>query len=438
MVRSGRFVMDIDRRAFLALSGAAAAAAVPRPVAAQTASDDEAFWSGIRSRFRLSDDVIHMSALLIASHPDVVRDAIERHRAGIDAEPVRYLEANWGRRDTAIEAAAAYLGTDARSIALTDSTTMGVGLVYNGLRLRPGQEILSTQQDYYVTQESLRLASLRSGAVLRRIDLGTEAGSLGADGIADQVVAGIGPATRALAITWVHSSTGLKMPVRRIADRLVPINANRDEDDQVLLCVDAVHGFGNQDETVASLGCDLLMAGCHKWLFGPRGTGLIAAGSRGWLNLLPTIPSFEDQRAWDAWQIGVEPPDGATAGAAMTSGGFKAFEHVWALAEAFGFHAEIGKGRMAERTAALATQLKEGLSALPRVYLHTPLSPELSAGIVSFDIEGWSPANAVRALRERGITASVAPYSPPHARLTPSIQNNPQEIETVIAAIAAM
>ena len=41
---------------------------------------------------------------------------------------------------------------------------MGLGLVYNGLKLQPGQQILTTLHDYYATHESLRLAAERSGA----------------------------------------------------------------------------------------------------------------------------------------------------------------------------------------------------------------------------------------------------------------------------------
>jgi len=52
------------------------------------------------------------------------------------------------------------------------------------------------------------------------------------------------PQTRVIAVTWVHSSTGLKIPVGRIADALKAVNARRSEEDRALLCVDGVHGFG--------------------------------------------------------------------------------------------------------------------------------------------------------------------------------------------------
>src|SRR5690606_2688654 len=183
--------------------------------------------------------------------------------------------------------------------------------------------------------------------------------------------------------------------------------------------------------------CDFLMAGCHKWLFGPRGTGVVIATERGWRASEPTIPTFLDSGVFTAW-LKHQPPDAVSDGATMTPGGFKAFEHRWALAEAFRLHLDIGKNRVMARTRALASQLKAGLARMPHVRLATPVSPALSAGIVSFDVEGYSADGAVRALRERRIIASAAPYATQHVRLTPSIRNTPAEIDAALRAVAEL
>ena len=94
-----------------------------------------------------------------------------------------------------------------------------------------------------------------------------------------------------------------------------------------------------------------------------------------------------------------------------------------------------GKAAIEARTAALATQLKQGLAAIPGVIVNTPMAPELSAGIVSFDVDGRSSDTVVQALRDRYIIGSVAPYRVPHARLTPSIRNFPEEIEFALRAM---
>jgi hypothetical protein len=67
--------------------------------------------------------------------------------------------------------AGGYLRARPTDIALTDSTTMGLGLLYGGLDLRAGQEVLTTTHDFYATHEALRLAAGRSGATMRRVAL---------------------------------------------------------------------------------------------------------------------------------------------------------------------------------------------------------------------------------------------------------------------------
>ncbi|MCH8686288.1 aminotransferase class V-fold PLP-dependent enzyme [Pedomonas mirosovicensis] len=439
--------MDLDRRTLLTRATCALGAGV---VAASCGSEDQAaagsadraawesYWAGIRRQFPLNTDDVHLSAMLIASHPQPVRQAIEWHRRALDASPAGYLQDNNGRlREAALAAAGRYMGVDPRDIALTDSTTMGVALVYNGLMLRPGEEVLTTEQDYYVTHESLRLAAQRTGARVRKIALYEDIRQVTPESLAERVLQEIRPETRVLALTWVHSSTGLKIPVRMIADGLARINASRSPETQVLFGLDGVHGFGNQNQMFGSLGCDFFMAGCHKWLFGPRGTGIIVATPRGWAALRPSIPSFIDGESWTAWFENRE-PQGASTAARMTPGGFKPYEHQWALAEAFAFHEGIGPHLVQTRTEELATQLKEGLARMPNVTLQTPRRPDLSAGIVSFDVKGMTPAAVVKMLKERRIIASVAPYATRHVRLTPCIYNSPADIERALREVRAV
>ena len=167
--------------------------------------------------------------------------------------------------------------------------------------------------------------------------------------------------------------------------------------ERVLVCVDGVHGFGARAETVRELGCDAFVSGCHKWLYGPRGTGVLWANERARELMRPTIPSF-DGSSYGAWVAGGAPggvPDGPT----LTPGGFHSFEHRWALPEAFGFHEGIGRERVEERIRGLATRLKAGLGEIKGVRLRTPQSPGLSAGLVCFEVAGRDPGCGRRAPR---------------------------------------
>lgn len=111
----------------------------------------------------------------------------------------------------------------------------------------------------------------------------------------------IRPEKRLLSLTWVQSNIGIKIPVAAIAAHLAEVNAERDEADQVLFGLVAVHGFGVETNGLPSLGVDLLMAGCHEWLLGPRGTGVVAFSDRGLRAVRPTIPTFDSAEVFSAW-----------------------------------------------------------------------------------------------------------------------------------------
>ena len=188
----------------------------------------------------------------------------------------------------------------------------------------------------------------------------------------------------------------------------------------MLLCVDGVHGFGAVDVDLPDLGCDFLSAGTHKWLFGPRGTGIL--WGRDWEPLTELIPSFS----------------GFEQGARLSPGGYHAFEHRWALDQAFAFHQKVGRAAAVQRTVDQATQLKEGLAGAQGIRVVTPADPEVSAGIVCLDVEGLPPGNGVYNLREQGIVSSATPYRTSYLRLGPSIVTTPEQVDAAVEAVAAL
>jgi selenocysteine lyase/cysteine desulfurase len=443
-------MVALSRRSFLARSSVAAggvAALGPaacsgggdgggrdRAAGGTTAAFDPADWASVRDQFPLDRDVAHLAAWVLAAHPRPVAEAIERHRAGLDADTGAYLAATEEEAEAAVrDAAAEYLGATAGDIALTDSTTLGLGLLYGGLRVRPEQEVLTTEHDFYSTHQAWALRSASSGTAVRRVRLYDDPAAASVDGIVGRLVAGVSDATRVVAITWVHSGTGVKLPVREIADALAPLNAGREPDDAVLLCVDGVHGLGVEDVAVTDLGCDFLVAGTHKWLFGPRGTGIVWGRAAAWTAVAPAVPAFE-AASFGEWRNGLAP--GPTGGLRFTPGGYHSFEHRWALAEAFRFHLDIGRDRVAARTQEQAGRLKAGLTEVPGVRLVTPVTGELSSGIVCFDVEGAEPGDVLGALAAAGVAGSITPYAETHVRLGPSIVTDPDQVDTAVAAVA--
>lgn len=393
-------------------------------------------WTALRDLFPLTKKYIQLSTFLLTSHPKPVSDAIEMHRRGLDENPADYWHQRFETIDHDIaEAAAEYMGGKAKNIALTDSTTMGLALIYSGLKLAPGTEILQTVHDHYSTDMSLAYRAKRTGAKVRRIALYENPATVSVADVIKRLSAGINKNTRVVAATWVHSSTGVKLPIRAMADTINVINQGRGIDQQILFCVDGVHGFGIENEDITTLGCDFFVAGTHKWLFGPRGTGVIWGNDRAWANSEPVIPSFS--ASYDVW-MGDSVQEQVPMGEHMSPGGFHSFEHRWALPEAFKLHMQLGKANVQKRIHQLNTQTKAGLAKMRHVTLYTPQSSELSSGLVCFDVAGMSAGNVVKALHSKGIIMSSTPYRNSYARFAPSLINNEQEIEKALTEIRAL
>jgi len=193
------------------------------------------------------------------------------------------------------------------------------------------------------------------------------------------------------------------------------------------------HGFGSVNQSVNDLGCDFFISGCHKWIFGPRGTGLVWGKPEAWRVAHATIPTF-DLEAYEMW-MNVKPQAPIPVGRIMSPGGFHAFEHRWSLHKAFELHQQLGRARVEQRINQQNGQLKEGLSKLPGVRLRTPMSPELSAGITCFEIKGLAPDAAVQKLRAQNIVASVTPYKTLYVRLSPSLLTTPEQVDQTLAAV---
>jgi selenocysteine lyase/cysteine desulfurase len=446
--------MTLNRREFvstvgLSLAGAVASrgATAANDAAAIPAVDAGSDWAAVRAQFNLAPDWLHFSQFYIVSHPKPVRDAIERYRNMLDTHPFTTVEHGMGFSaflgedsqqepypDRVQKAAATYIGGKPGEVALTDSTTQGLALVYQGLTLKPGDEVLTTTHDHYVHHESIRLAVEKAGATWRRVPLYEEPASASADEMVDRLKRAIGPYTRVIGLTWVHSSSGVRLPVRALTRTVTEANAGRGKDEQILVVLDAVHGFGNQAESLAELGVDFAAAGTHKWIFAPRGTGILWVPEKNWGRIRPTIPTFYDGEPYFAWEDDRRPAAPKSI-SWISPGGFKAYEHQWAMTEAFEFHARIGRKRVADRIAALNTQCKEGLAKIPKVKVLTPMDPGLSAGLVAFEVEGQAAGETVHKLHAHKVVASSSPYKISKARLAPSLVNDEQEVEAALRAV---
>jgi selenocysteine lyase/cysteine desulfurase len=419
-----------------------ARAALPqaRPVRLPNGSVD---WRAVRDLFPLSKDLIHLSTFLFVSQPKPVAEMVELYRKKIDEDTLWIDRAAFddaeGHPFSALKRSIAeYVGGAADELCMTSNATQALAMAYHGLRIRPDQEILTTEHDHYSQHESIRFAAERSGCRVRYVSLYDDGVKANASDMVSRLERAITPRTRAVGVTWVHSCTGVKLPIAPVAEAVGRANRGRAPVDRCLLIVDGTHGFGNQDVDVAKTGADFFATSTHKWLFGPRGTGFLWGRSDVWPEMRPTIPTFDPEASepWDAWMNRKSLPP--TKAKFVSPGGFLAFENLLGVRAAIDLHRSIGRDRIAARVHELNSAFRDGAARIPGVALHTPNDPEVSGGISCYEVRGLKPGEVEHALNEKRIRTTTSPYRVSYARVGAGIVNFPEEIDTVLREIRAL
>ena len=401
-------------------------------------------WEAYRGLFDLDPEVAFLDAMIISSHPEPVRRAIERHQRGLDVDPATYIDDHWHLADMAAQRLAELVGfgdpegEGPERVALTDSTTMGLGLVYGGLDLPKDHHILLPDTSLGFTTNAVALRFYAEDADedkdprttwrkrVRCFTMYDQLSDVSEDALAAAVISAVRPETAVVGLTWVSSSTGLMLPIRRICDDLKSLNKARAKDrlHPVIVVVDAAHALGVVPFDFDELGADFLVAGCHKWLFGPRGTGCIIGTKDAWPSITPSIDTFRGTK---------------TDGRRNSPGGIHSYANRWALADAVSLHLRHGSDRIWTRTRELFHLLAERLERIPGISLVTPRQDGLSAGVLCCAVEGHTARDAKQLLRHRFRVSCMTSMPDRDGRVylcfSPSIRNNESDIEAAAKAL---
>ncbi|MDD1138038.1 aminotransferase class V-fold PLP-dependent enzyme [Pseudomonas sp. TNT2022 ID233] len=421
-----------NRRDFLKQAGILAAAlplgaSLPNIASASTAAAalPRNKWAQLQQLFDQDPAWLHFSNFLITTHPRPVREAIEMHRAALDKNPGLAMDWDHGvteKREEAVRVLAGqYVQADARQIALTGSTTEGLAMIYGGVQVRADQEILTTEHEHYATHTILELRTQRDGTKVRKIRLFKDPYRISKDELLANIDRSIRPETRVLGMCWVHSGSGVKLPLADIGALVDKHNRGRSEADRIIYVVDGVHGFGVEDVSFPAMNCDFFIAGTHKWMFGPRGTGIVVSRTPEVKYVTPIIPTFSEAEHFST---------------TMTPGGYHAFEHRWALTEAFKLHLQLGKADVQARIHELNSYLKKRLLQRPQIELVTPLSPEFSAGFTFFRVTGKnSDKIAAHLMANKVVADAVERDVGPVIRTAPGLLNDEAQIDRLLAVL---
>ncbi|MDQ4082615.1 MAG: aminotransferase class V-fold PLP-dependent enzyme [Actinomycetota bacterium] len=261
------------------------------------------------------------------------RRALEHGRAG-SAYFAELLDLRSHLRSTL----AALIGAPEASVALTSSTTEGCNIVVAGLRLRPGDEVVTTDVEHPGLLGGLR--SWELDVRVARVRARPASQALAA------LEAELTPKTRLVALSHVAWTTGAALPVAELSRRGMPV------------LVDGAQAAGAIPVDVEALGCDFYTVSGQKWLLGPDSTGCLYVRSDRIEELRLSSPSYlswEDPKELEPWPNARRfestwLPPGSTAG----------------LVESIAFALEVGDQRF-ERARAATERCRELLQGRAEV-----------------------------------------------------------------------
>jgi len=401
----------MNRRHLFQLATTASAARLFAAPATPSASDED-FWAGIRNEFTTDRTVVNLNNGYASPAPRSVQEAMRRYLDYTNMGPyhtmVRELDP---KVETARRMVADAAGCDPEEIAITRNSSEALEIAQLGVDLKPGDEVLTTNQDYPRMLTTFRQRERRDGIKLNTISFPVPVTSM--DDLYTRFEKAVTPKTKLILVCHITNRTGQIFPVRRICDMAAARG--------IVTIVDGAHAFNQFPARVPDLNCDYYGVSLHKWTFAPIGTGFLYV---------------RKSRIRDTWPMYAAGPN--------QDGNIRKFEEIGthpaanfdAICEAIAFNRAIGIERKAARLRHLRDRWANQIAENPKVkILHNP-APEMSCGIGMFSVKG-DAAKLVSALQTKyGIYVALMGHEEyTGIRVTASVYTTTQEVDYFAQAV---
>jgi len=377
---------DIDRRRFLssigkgvglaALSSATIASLFKEVVAAGKAIDhlspfeaalDEDYWTTIQQAFSVTRGIINLNNGGVSPSPRIVTEAFVRYTwQQEDATAYTMWQILEPQSETIRTGLAEVFGCSPEEIAITRNASESLEILLMGMDFKSGDEILTTTQDYPRMLTTLKQREMREGLKLNLIKIPIAPNNV--DDIAAAFERAVTPKTKLILVSHQINLTGQILPVRKVCEMA--------RSKGIETIVDGAHAFAQFDFKRDDLQCDYYGTSLHKWIYAPKGTGMLYVRKekipKVWALMASEGQNKNDIRKYE--EIG-------THSAAMRL----------AIGEAILFHNAIGGKRKEERLRYLSRYWMNNLKSIPKVGFNTSFDPKQSCAIANFKVEGVDP-----------------------------------------------
>jgi len=373
----------------------------------EEAAMNEDFWFEIQKAFTVTRGITNLNNGGVSPSPRIVTEAFVRYTwQQEDATAYTMWQILEPQVETIRSGLARLFGCDPEEIAITRNASESLEIVQMGMDLKDGDEILSTTQDYPRMLTTFRQREQREGLRLNLVKVPIAPRNV--DQITDAVERGITPRTRLILISHMINITGQITPVKAICDLA------RAKGIEVV--VDGAHSFAHFDFKHSDLNCDYFGTSLHKWLFAPKGTGMLYVRREKIDKIWPLMAAEKKQKT-DIRKF----EEIGTHSAAM---------HL-AIGEAILFHEGIGGKRKEARLRYLSRYWMNRLKNLPNVRFNTSFDSDQSCGIANVEIVGVDPVALAAYLmnRHKLFTVPIVHDEFRGLRITPNVYTTLSELD---------
>ena len=375
--------------------------------APESLADDEFLWRQVQEAFTVDRSLINLNNGGVSPAPASVQEAMKRHLDYSNEAPVYTMwQVLEPQREGVRQRLARSFHCDSEEIALTRNASEGLQICQFGFDLKPGDEVLTTTQDYPRMITTFKQRERREGIVLKQFKIPVPAEDV--DEIVSLFGQNITPRTRLILMSHMINLTGQILPVKEVVAmaraRGIPV------------IVDGAHSFAHFDFTLQDLECDYFATSLHKWLLAPHGTGMLFV-RRDKINSLWPLTAAPDDMDGDIRkyeEIGTHPA-----------------ANYLAIADALTFHEGIGAARKEARLRYLRDYWANRFLENDRFVLHTSLKPAFSCCLANVEIEGVDPTALAAYLwdRHRIIVTPIIHDEFRGLRVTPNLYTTLDELD---------
>ncbi|HCC71746.1 MAG TPA: aminotransferase [Bacteroidales bacterium] len=327
-------------------------------------ADDEQWWKFLKSQFSLKEDLYYFNNGSLGPSPEYVIDKTEKYRRTLDSFPSRYMWGGWEKDKEEVRIRVSeYFDTDREEIALIHNTSEGMNLFARSFDLKAGDEIILANHEHRTGVVPYEYYCKPLGVKLVRPVLPLLPKS--ADEIVDIYRRAISEKTRIISMVHMTNTNGMILPVKEISSIA--------REKGIILCVDGAQAVGMIKFRISDLGCDYYAASGHKWLFGPKGSGILYASRDKQELLKPLMVSSK----WDNINIRM-----------FEDYNTRNLPELLGMGAAFDFNNMIGQDRKQARIYSLKKYFRDQVDGDNRFKIKTPEPDDLSAGIQAVEVKG--------------------------------------------------